>query len=59
MPNDDQLDGNSDNVGDARDPDSDGVPAHIDNCPLIANNDQLDTDNDGRGDVCQGLPSGC
>jgi hypothetical protein len=31
---------------------SDGVQDSKDNCPNIANSDQLDTDNDGRGDEC-------
>ncbi|CAG2059666.1 unnamed protein product [Timema podura] len=30
----------------------DGVQDSDDNCPNIANSDQLDTDNDGRGDEC-------
>jgi hypothetical protein len=30
----------------------DGVQDSKDNCPNIANSDQLDTDNDGRGDEC-------
>jgi thrombospondin type 3 repeat protein len=34
------------------DTDQDGIPDTADNCPLIANNDQLDQDNDGIGDVC-------
>ncbi|MUU79383.1 reprolysin-like metallopeptidase [Winogradskyella endarachnes] len=34
------------------DDDSDGVPNDSDNCPLTANADQEDTDNDGIGDVC-------
>ncbi len=32
--------------------DGDGVNNDIDNCPSIANTDQLDTDNDGNGNVC-------
>ena len=31
---------------------SDGVQDSKDNCPNVANSDQLDTDNDGRGDEC-------
>ena len=35
-------------------PDSDGdtIPDTVDNCPMIANTDQSDMDNDGIGDVC-------
>ena len=32
--------------------DSDGVPDSTDNCPLNANTNQLDSDGDGIGDVC-------
>ena len=32
--------------------DGDGVPDDADNCPSVANADQLDTDADGLGDVC-------
>lgn len=32
--------------------DGDGVLQLADNCPLIANADQLDSNSDGRGDVC-------
>jgi choice-of-anchor B domain-containing protein len=32
--------------------DADGIPNTEDNCPLIANSDQLDTDNDGIGNLC-------
>ena len=34
------------------DTDEDGIPDTADNCPSIANNDQLDQDNDNIGDVC-------
>jgi outer membrane protein assembly factor BamB len=34
------------------DGDGDGVPSATDNCPLVANPNQLDTDKDGRGDAC-------
>jgi hypothetical protein len=35
-----------------RDTDTDGFPDLVDNCPAIINIDQLDTDGDGEGDVC-------
>jgi len=34
------------------DQDADGVPDSIDNCPSVANTDQLDGDGDGIGDAC-------
>ncbi|MFH1653132.1 MAG: thrombospondin type 3 repeat-containing protein, partial [Pseudomonadota bacterium] len=35
-----------------KDDDGDGVDDSIDNCQLIANTDQKDADNDGKGDLC-------
>jgi len=34
------------------DTDGDGVPDHLDNCPLVPNADQADSDGDGVGDAC-------
>ena len=34
------------------DEDFDGVPNESDNCPLVANADQADSDGDGIGNVC-------
>ncbi len=34
------------------DADNDGIPDSLDNCPTVYNPDQLDTDEDGSGDVC-------
>ncbi len=39
-----------DNV--ALDPDGDGITGTADNCPETENPNQLDTDNDGIGDIC-------
>ena len=33
--------------------DNDGLPNEQDNCPLIPNPGQEDTDRDGRGNICQ------
>ena len=38
--------------GECIDIDSDGIIDPIDNCPVVANSDQTDTDSDGVGDVC-------
>jgi hypothetical protein len=37
------------------DADGDGVANLHDNCPLVANSDQRDSNHDGVGDVCSGL----
>lgn len=34
------------------DTDGDGIPDHLDNCTLIPNSDQRDTDGDGYGNIC-------
>jgi subtilisin-like proprotein convertase family protein len=39
--------------------DNDGIPSFLDNCPSAANADQLDTNGDGVGDVCEPPPAGC
>lgn len=36
------------------DDDADGVVSTSDNCPSVSNPDQLDRDDDGRGDACEG-----
>lgn len=40
------------------DTDSDGLVDTDDNCPLISNTNQTDTDADGQGDVCDLTPRG-
>ncbi|MEZ4282133.1 MAG: SGNH/GDSL hydrolase family protein [Myxococcota bacterium] len=41
----------------ALDGDGDGIPDGCDNCPSLANADQLDQDLDGEGDVCDACPA--
>ncbi|MFP2931111.1 lamin tail domain-containing protein [Pyxidicoccus sp. 3LG] len=38
------------------DDDGDNVATWRDNCPFLANPTQVDTDRDGKGDVCDGCP---
>ncbi|MGE3544882.1 MAG: thrombospondin type 3 repeat-containing protein [Kofleriaceae bacterium] len=35
------------------DPDSDSILSHVDNCPLVSNSSQTDTDSNGVGDACE------
>jgi Thrombospondin type 3 repeat len=39
------------------DTDRDGIPNRDDNCIYMSNRDQLDSDNDNTGDVCEGIDS--
>ena len=43
-------------LGSEFDKDRDGVRDQFDNCPNTFNPDQLDSDFDGRGDVCDIIP---
>lgn len=48
------TDADDDGIIDENDPDddNDGILDGVDNCPLVYNPDQADTDSDGIGDVC-------
>lgn len=50
----DQCEGYDDNI----DTDEDGIPDGCDNCPSVANPDQMDCNANGIGDVCESS-SGC
>ena len=42
----------SNKIGGDEDPDWDGIPDPLDNCPVTSNPDQHDMDFNGIGDVC-------
>jgi len=44
-------------VPDNLDPDGDGIRSCGDNCPNVANTNQMDTDSDGYGDACDNCPT--
>ena len=44
-------------AGACADVDTDEVQDLIDNCPWIGNNNQIDSNDDGVGDICEGIPT--
>jgi hypothetical protein len=46
-------------INEGPDPDDDGWSSDCDNCPDIANADQLDCNNNGIGDACEPLDTDC
>lgn len=54
------TDTDSDGTGDNTDmdDDNDGIADSSDNCTLVGNADQLDSDSDGQGDACDNTPNG-
>ncbi|MBT6247162.1 MAG: tandem-95 repeat protein [Gammaproteobacteria bacterium] len=48
----DNEDAFPDDASEAADDDADGIGDNGDNCPILANADQLDSDADGQGNVC-------
>lgn len=49
---DENCNGMADDPCSPADSDGDGIPDATDNCPIVINANQLDSDSDGQGDVC-------